>query len=517
MKRILPVLALMILISSGANKLCSGQGMYNLGATITITAGAVVYIDGDALGKYTNQTNAGVDGKIDLNGSMYVEGDWVNDATGNYVFINNTAAPWGTVYLNGAVASNIGGVSLTEFENLYIQNANRTLQITNSEVNNILTLNNAGMILNQNRFIIDNSAAAGITTVGNGFVRSENTTSPFGEIQWNIGSTNGINYIIPFATAAPVIIPLTFSPTAGTSGNLVVATYPTNAANIPYPPGVTHVQNYFTGANNSAMTVDRFWEIVVPGALTSANINFRCTPAEATGIPNPRAQRWIPLALAWEYPLQGAQVTAATGTDVTGITGHNTWWTLANITSPLPVELISFDAVCNNNFVQVEWATASETDNKYFTVEKSRDGNNFESFSTIPGNGNSSSVHNYSVVDKSPFAGKNYYRLKQTDYNGQAALISSLMQTNDCSMNDDFNAKLVYSIDYEQISVNAPADEKFTLSIFDATGRLIHSNPAFVNKGYNEIKLNTAELSSAVYFIHLQGTEHFYSDKFAVR
>ncbi|MEP7169634.1 MAG: hypothetical protein ABI855_09725, partial [Bacteroidota bacterium] len=95
---------------------CFSQGMINNGATIIITAGANVYIDGDALGIYTNQTNAGSDGKIDLNGNMYVEGNWVNNAAGNNVFINNIAAPWGTVYLNGAVASDVTGSRLTEFE-----------------------------------------------------------------------------------------------------------------------------------------------------------------------------------------------------------------------------------------------------------------------------------------------------------------------------------------------------------------------------------------------------------------
>src|SRR6185436_5368181 len=210
------------------------QGMINNGATITITTGDVVYIDGDALGRYTNQTNAGSDGKIDLNGSMYVEGNWINNATGNNVFINNTAAPWGTVYLNGAIASDITGSRLTEFENLYVQNANRTLQITNCEVNNNLTVNNAALILNQKKFIIDNNAATGIAAIVTGNVRSENTASPFGEIQWNIGSATSSSYVVPFGTVDYALIPFTFAPTSGTTGNLVVATYPTHPGNFPY-------------------------------------------------------------------------------------------------------------------------------------------------------------------------------------------------------------------------------------------------------------------------------------------
>ena len=153
----------------------------------------------------------------------------------------------------------------------------------NCEVNNNLTVDNATLILNQKRFVIDNTAATGITAIGTGNVRSENTASPFGEIQWNIGAITGSSYVIPFGTVAPIVIPFTFSPTSGTTGNLVVATYPTNAANLPYPPGVTHVRD-FSGADNSPLTVDRFWEVVVPGALASSNVSYRCTPAEATGI-----------------------------------------------------------------------------------------------------------------------------------------------------------------------------------------------------------------------------------------
>lgn len=484
---------------------CFSQGMMNNGATITITAGAIIYIDGDVLGKYTNQTNAGSDGKIDLNGSIYVEGDWINNATGNNVFINNSSAPWGTVYLNGAVASDVTGSRLTEFENLYVQNANRTLQITNCEVNNNLTVDNTALLLNQKIFIIDNNSPAGLTGVGTGNVRSESTVSPFGEIQWNIGSSTGGSFVIPFGTSAPVMIPFTFAPTAGTTGNLVVATYPTNATNIPYPPGVTHVNSLITGLDNSALTVDRFWEIIVPGSLTSADVNFRCTATEATGIPDPRAQRWIQPSFSWESPLQGVQSTQVTGTNVVGMSGQNTWWTLADITSPLPVELLYFKAECNHQQeVLLQWSTASEKDCKSFTVEKSRDGNDFETIAEIAGSGNSTSALFYSLAHQNSVSGIFYYRLKQTDFNGTVSIISNAVAVKNCTEQAAFSVDVIHNPAQPSLLVNIASEDNLQIMIFDAVGKLFNSESVFVEKGFSKIKLNTETLSSSIYLVRIE-------------
>ena len=64
-----------------------------------------------------------------------------------------------------------------------------------------------------------------------------------------------------------------------------------------------------------------------------------------------------------------------------------------NITqSPLPIELLSFDAKFIENEVQTKWITATEVNNDYFTVERSVDGLNFESVGVVDGGGNSSVV-----------------------------------------------------------------------------------------------------------------------------
>jgi len=90
----------------------------------------------------------------------------------------------------------------------------------------------------------------------------------------------------------------------------------------------------------------------------------------------------------------------------------------ADAGTPLPIELLSFNAVMNHGVVDLNWVTATELRNDFFTVERSVDLNSFETVATINGAGNSSVALNYSHVDENPYDGVSYYRLKQTDYNG---------------------------------------------------------------------------------------------------
>lgn len=92
-----------------------------------------------------------------------------------------------------------------------------------------------------------------------------------------------------------------------------------------------------------------------------------------------------------------------------------------NVLEGLPIELISFTIKSAGVFVLLEWTTASEINNNYFTLERSVDGNNFKTISTISGAGNSNTFLHYSEVDYEPQIGTSYYRLKQTDFNGDFA------------------------------------------------------------------------------------------------
>lgn len=91
---------------------------------------------------------------------------------------------------------------------------------------------------------------------------------------------------------------------------------------------------------------------------------------------------------------------------------------LTECDAPLPVELMDFSATPVSSKVRVEWATASEQDNAYFTVERGRTPEELVRIGTVEGAGTSHAVLQYVFHDSDPLPGLSYYRLKQTDLDG---------------------------------------------------------------------------------------------------
>jgi hypothetical protein len=107
-------------------------------------------------------------------------------------------------------------------------------------------------------------------------------------------------------------------------------------------------------------------------------------------------------------------------------------FTLSSSTTnnPLPIELINFTASCKNNKTEINWSTITETNNDYFTLEKSFDGSNYFEIALIDGAGNSTQINNYSYSDEALNATA-YYRLKQTDFNATINLFGPI--SNNCN------------------------------------------------------------------------------------
>ena len=97
----------------------------------------------------------------------------------------------------------------------------------------------------------------------------------------------------------------------------------------------------------------------------------------------------------------------------------NSAYVTITMTSGLPIELLYFNGVVCETGNKLYWSTASEDNNDYFNIEKTRDGKIWNSISNMKGAGNSSTQLYYSFVDEDVENIINYYRLKQTDYDGK--------------------------------------------------------------------------------------------------
>ncbi len=98
-------------------------------------------------------------------------------------------------------------------------------------------------------------------------------------------------------------------------------------------------------------------------------------------------------------------------------------FTLGNtdLTNPLPVELTSFTARPFGQVVQLDWKTASEVNNDFFAIERSQNAEVWNTLTTVNGSGTTSQAIQYQFLDTQPLNGISFYRLRQTDFDGQYA------------------------------------------------------------------------------------------------
>lgn len=170
--------------------------------------------------------------------------------------------------------------------------------------------------------------------------------------------------------------------------------------------------------------------------------------------------------------------------------------------NPLPVSLLGFEGQCNDPEVLLKWSTASETNNNYFTVERSADGKNFKEIGQIEGAGTTSSMLTYRFTDLHPLPGISYYRLSQTDFDGTREYFRMIAVS--CKQGPDpvFNA---WSSDmgWITLSVASIADLELDIQVVDITGRTVQKAKLRSESGYSEHPMNVSSLSRGSYFVNI--------------
>ncbi|HRK28927.1 MAG TPA: choice-of-anchor L domain-containing protein [Chitinophagales bacterium] len=180
-----------------------------------------------------------------------------------------------------------------------------------------------------------------------------------------------------------------------------------------------------------------------------------------------------------------------------------------------PIELLAYTGKVTAQGNLLTWTTATETDNDFFTLARSTDGSTFTNIATINGAGTTITAVNYEFLDKNAPNGISYYRLSQTDFNGQTKIAGTV------SLNRNETVKpLVFNfvapvpvIDRANISFTTANAGEITVQIFDITGRIISSQVAIAETGLNQVTVDLTAASAGVYFLTISNNQDVVSTK----
>lgn len=180
---------------------------------------------------------------------------------------------------------------------------------------------------------------------------------------------------------------------------------------------------------------------------------------------------------------------------------QSTEFILGILDGALPVELLNFTVLpIHNSEILLKWQTASEINNDYFTIERSIDGVTWEFVNEIDGAGNSTSIKNYKSSDENPYSGISYYRLKQTDYNGNFEYSDVKVVMIEPNSSDPV-VSIYPNPTNNNITINAPIEELNNLTILNCLGQDVsHLSKTITDRG-TSVVLNLEKLSEGVYII----------------
>jgi len=171
-----------------------------------------------------------------------------------------------------------------------------------------------------------------------------------------------------------------------------------------------------------------------------------------------------------------------------------------SLKTALPIELLNFNATAlNNDQVELDWQTATEINNDYFTIERSESGLIWKELAMVNGAGNSSQMLNYNTVDENPYSEVSYYRLKQTDYDGNfeysKEVSVNLISTQEASV-------FIYPNPTKGVlTIQGDVSELEELVISNVLGQSVISLLNVISRKENQIIIDLSHLKKGVYTV----------------
>ncbi|MCK9205970.1 MAG: T9SS type A sorting domain-containing protein [Salinivirgaceae bacterium] len=416
---------------------------------------------------YGDLTIAGADAVNEHSRTISVKGD-VTFSSGTFT------ANSGKLALNGTASQAISGANTftgtNAMYNLEINNSAGATFSNSVDVGNVLTLTNGIIHMGTGTtFAMTNNSTS---TVSGG------STTSYVDGEMSKKALAGQGFAFPIGNSVQFkqieIIAGSVSTTwssqyLGNNANTVIETSPVQDI-----IKVSNVDRWYLGCPVSATgTVKLYWNTLsdVGDGVTAPYSTLRVAMENATS-------EWESMGnTAWSGTMSSGSVTSST------VSFSDHFFTLGSTSAdvPLPITLASFNGYKVENGIELKWVTAAEINNDYFEIQRSSDAINFTTIASIKGAGNSNVEITYSHVDKNPIEGINYYRIKQTDFNGTSEVHGDRMVqvswTSENSLQNESSIQ-VYPNPYQSGNLNLAlsnmeANSYMVIGIYNMNGQVV--------------------------------------------
>lgn len=318
------------------------------------------------------------------------------------------------------------------------------------------------------------------------------------------GIVNNTNFIFPVGTNATNYTPITVTNRSGANLDYEIS--------IVLPALTTNVTN-FVAISGYEGRLNGEWNMgKVGGGASNVDIMLEYGSLSTTGTFHNNHAQFVHHpngngTVAWETPLtntyngNSVKLTNYTGTfSPFGVGDFGKSMVL------LPVDLILFEAKNEVSTVVLNWITASERNNDYFTIEKSLDGKVWIEIAKINGVGNSSSKSYYEFIDEDIHQNLIYYRLIQTDFNGEFHSLKTITAKQEAFFEVEIYPNPVQN--FISIYSNSTLEN---ISIHSSLGQAVFSES---NVEAGKITLNLDFLNPGNYNFQFQTKNGIYTKRF---
>ncbi|MBX7181685.1 MAG: choice-of-anchor D domain-containing protein [Bacteroidia bacterium] len=382
---------------------------FQITGTLNVNSPAILQLDATDIVSGTGnfKVNAGATLKY-----AHVNGINASGNSGNVQTTTRTFATGSSYGFVGSSNQNAGTGLPAQILNLYVEKSSPSLQVSLDQsvtITGDLTFNTGQIVTTSTKLInIDDNATATLTA----FPDESFINGP-------CRKTGNDAFVFPVGKGS-ICRTIEISAPTQTTDVFTAEYFPTNPA-LSYP--INYSDPAYSLSPMIYLSDNEFWDLARTTGSSSVYVTLNWKNYSSGFVSNLSTLKVAHYnGSYWENLGNGN----TSGTTQTGTI--RTYTTVSNFSpfalgsegeaNPLPIELLSFSAKALNNLVQLDWITASEINNDYFTIEKTMDGNSYEEVGIVKGSVYSNSNKSYQLLDKNPYAGTSYYRLKQTDLDG---------------------------------------------------------------------------------------------------